>query len=178
MLVHSAPSAALPICGMSQFDARADGALRRVSVAGGRVLIDRQVEGIAMRLGLPCSAYRGVVLTLAGAPEAPRFIISLEHADPELSVTLAETPDDDDIVALWRHYAAQMGLPRFLQREPGMLEAAEQKIGQVAVGPAPVMRRRGAVALRRRPRFLTRRRMGERRLMKIVSCEQVLSAPC
>ena len=118
-----------------------------------------------------------VVLALAGAPDNPRFIIRLDHADPELSVVLAETADGDDIVALWRQLADQTGVPRLLEREAGVLEAMEARIGQVAVGPVFVMRRRGAIALRRRPRFLTRRRMGERRLMKHVVCEQVLSAP-
>jgi hypothetical protein len=92
-------------------------------------------------------------------------------------VVLAETADGDDIVALWRQLADQTGVPRLLEREAGVLEAMEARIGQVAVGPVFVMRRRGAIALRRRPRFLTRRRMGERRLMKHVVCEQVLSAP-
>jgi hypothetical protein len=161
----------------TQPDPRADGAQRLVFVGEGRVVIDRQVEGVAMRLGLQCSAYRGVVLTLAGAPDEPRFIVRLDHADAELSVILADTEDDSEIVALWRSFAAQTGLPRFLEREPGVLEATDVRIGDVVIGPAPVMRRRGAVALLRRPRFLTRRRMGERRLMKRVPCEQVLSAP-
>jgi hypothetical protein len=177
MLAKTAPFSALPLCGVTQADPRADNAQRLVCVSDGRVTIDRKVDGMAMRLGLPCSAYRGVVLTLAGAPDAPRFIICLDHADPELSVILAETMEDDDIVALWREFADQTGLPRVLEREPGVLEPMDVRIGQVLVGPAPVMRRRGAVALRRRPRFLTRRRMGERRLMKRVSCEQELSAP-
>jgi hypothetical protein len=158
-------------------DPRADDAQRRVYVGEGRVVIDRKVEGVAMRLGLRCSAYRGVVLSLTGAPEAPYFTIRLDHADPELSVILAATVDDAEIVALWRSFAAQTGLPRYLEREPGVLEPAETRLGDVVIGPAPVMRRRGAVALLRRPRFLTRRRMGERRLMKRVACERVLSAP-
>ncbi len=176
-VIMFALSSALKGSSHIETDPRADGAKRRVFMGEGKVIIDRQVEGMAMRLGLPCSAYRGVVLTLAGAPEAPRFLIRLAHADPELSVTLLETEDDAEIVAQWRAFAATTGLPRFLEREPGVLEAAETKLGEVVVGPAPAMRRRGAVALRRRPRFLTRRRMGERRLMKRVACAQVLSAP-
>ena len=177
MLAKNAFPIAFPICGVTQPDPRADNEQRRVCVAEGRVMIDRKVEGVAMRLGLPCSAYRGVVLALAGAPDNPRFIIRLDHADPELSVVLAETADGDDIVALWCQLADQTGVPRLLEREAGVLEAMEARIGQVTVGPVLVKRRRGAVALRRRPRFLTRRRMGERRLMKHVVCEQVLSAP-
>ena len=119
-----------------------------------------------------------MVLTLTCAPETPRCLIRVAHADPEVSITLHETDYDAEIVAQWRAFAATTGLPRFLEREPGVLEAAETKLGDVVVGPAPAMRRRGAVALRRRPRFLTRRRMGERRLMKRVACAQVLSAPC
>lgn len=56
-------------------------------------------------------------------------------------------------------------------------EKPEARLGGIAVGPAPVMRRRGAGALSRRPRFLARRRMGERRLMKRVACAQALHGP-
>jgi hypothetical protein len=176
MLAHAPLSSTLPAA-LINGDPRADGAQRRVYLGEGRVVIDRQVEGVSMRVGLPCSAYRGVVLQLSGAPDHPRFIIRLDHADAELSVIVAETGDDAEIVAVWRSYAAQTGLPRFLEREPGILEPVETRLGEVAIGSAPIVRRRGAVALRRRPRFLTRRRMGERRLMTRVTCEQVLSAP-
>lgn len=178
MAVHTAHSSALPNVGLIGADPRAENAVRRVFMEKDRVVIDRRVDGMAMRLGIPCSAYKGVVLTLAGTPDEPRFLIRLDHADPELSIVLHDSEDDSDIVADWRAFAALTGLPRYLEREPGVLEAAEARLGALALGPARVMRRRGAVAIRRRPRFLTRRRMGERRLMKRVACERVISAPC
>jgi hypothetical protein len=167
----------LPHMGLIDADPRADGAVRRVSVCEGRVMIDRTLDGIAMRLGIPCEAYRGVVLTLEGSERAPRFRLRLAHADDELSVVLHETDDDTQIVALWRGYSDLTGLPRFLERKRGVLESAEIRMGPVVIGPAPVMRRRGAIAVKRRPRFLTRRRIGERRRMTHVACERVLSEP-
>jgi hypothetical protein len=155
-----------PPTGVIDADPRADGAVRLVSVSDGRVVIDRMVGGVLMRLGLSCAAYRGVVLTFAGNPDAPTFVIRLLHADPELSVALFETRDDADIIAHWRAVAAQTGLPRFIEHEPGLIDAIERRLGPVTLGRARPVRRRGSSAVRRRPRFLTRRRLGERRLMK------------
>ncbi len=160
--------------GHFEADPRADGALRRVCLVDGKVVIDRHLDGMAMRLGIPCAAYLGVVL--CATPEG--FSIRLVHADPDLSVVLHESADDADIVAQWRFFAECTGLPKFLERDADCLESAETWLGGLCLGPAPVMRRRGAVALRRRPRFLTRRRMGERGLMKVIACDSVLSVPC
>lgn len=154
--------------GLIEVDPRADGATRRVYMIGGRIVIDRSFAGMAMRIGLPCSAYKGVVLTLHVVHDAPRFVIRLAHDDPDLSVTLWRSDDDADVVAQWRAFANITHLPKFLEREPGVLESAERRLGQVVIGPAHVMRRRGSAAIRRRPRFLTRRRMGDRQLMKLV----------
>jgi hypothetical protein len=149
-------------------DPRADGAIRHVSFEQGRVIIARRLDGMSMRLGIPCSAFRGVVLALTGTLDEPRFVIRLDHADAELSIVVHDGVDDTDVVAEWHAWAALTSLPKFLEREPGLLECGERHLGTLILGPAPQMRRRGAIVLRRRPRFLSRRRMGERKRMRQV----------
>jgi hypothetical protein len=114
-----------------------------------------------MRVGVPVSAYRGIVLTLAGdALGRPLYRLSLRHADADLSIELMQTHADADIVAEWKYYAAYFCLPKFIERQPGVLEGAERRVGCVGLGRARPQRRRGAAITARRPRILTRRKPG------------------
>lgn len=168
MSVQSSPSDFAPLNGFTASDPRADGAVRQVAFENGRVVIARRMRGVPMRLDIPCSAYRGVVLVLGGTPDEPHFTIRLDHFDPDLSVVVHEADDDADVVAQWRAWAKLTNLPKLLEQTPGVLETAERHLGAVQIGRVPAQRRRGASAIKRRPRFLTRRRVGERKLMKRV----------
>jgi hypothetical protein len=81
------------------------------------------------------------------------------HADPDLCLTLAEADDDRDINAEWRLWARALGLPTLVERVEGRAEPDRPTLGKVVVRrPAP--RRRGKTIASRRPRFLTRRKVG------------------
>jgi hypothetical protein len=109
---------------------------------------------------VPTSAYRGVALRVIDAREDGfSYQISLVHADPDLSVALAETRDDSEVQAEWRLWARALGLPALVERVAGHDEPDQTLLGRVAVKPvAP--RRRGKTIVSRRPRFLARRRIG------------------
>jgi Family of unknown function (DUF6101) len=141
-------------------DPRADGRRREVTLAGGRVEILRSVAGVRMNISVAANAYRGVVLRLRGL-ESERFAyeVELRHADPDLCVTLLEADDDDEIQAEWRLWARYLGLPTLVEREEGRIEPDSARLGKVYIGERKP-RRRGAAIMRRRPRFLSRRRMG------------------
>jgi hypothetical protein len=146
---------------LKQEDRRADGAVREVRLERRSVVISRRFQGIAMQVGVPVSAYRGIVLTLTGDTFGrPLYRLSLRHADADLSVELMQTHADDDIVAEWKYYAAYFCLPKFIERQPGVLEGAEARIGCVGLGRARPQRRRGAAVTSRRPRILSRRKPG------------------
>ncbi|MDB5508247.1 MAG: hypothetical protein JWL93_716 [Hyphomicrobiales bacterium] len=170
----SALFASLPD-GFTAADPRADGAIRHIAFQEGRVLIARRVRGVAMRLDIPCSSFRGVVLSMDGVDD-PVFTIRLDHQDPELSVVVHEAGDDADVIAQWRAWSKLTGLPKFLEREAGVLVDADEELGALRTGRAPAPRRRGAVAVKRRPRFLTRRRMGERQRMIRLPAEREIIA--
>jgi hypothetical protein len=104
------------------------------------------------------------------------FRICLVHADAELSVVLHETPDDADLVAQWRAMATRLRLPRLAETGDGVFEAVDIRLGDLTLGPAATGRRRGAVAIRRRPRFLVRRRVGQRRLMRKIEGRSLFSS--
>ncbi len=138
------------------FDARAEGARRRVEVSPERIVISRRVDGVDMRVALEPKRYQGVALTVLIA-EATDFLyqVRLVHADPDLGVTLADCGDEDAARALWRRWAAALALPRLVERADGEFE-----IDRTPSPDAPFERRRGRATLKRRNRFLARRKMG------------------
>jgi hypothetical protein len=143
-----------------QSDPRADGWRREVMLARGRVQIARSVAGVRMRISLAANAYRGVLLRLRGLDDARfSYQIELAHRDPDLSVILLEASDDKDIQAEWRLWAKFLGLPTLVEREEGRAEPERARLGELTIAQRKPRRRGGAMA-RRRPRFLTRRKVG------------------
>lgn len=135
-------------------DARADDRCREVAFGPGAVMIARRVSGIAMRIRVPLSSYRGVALWLAEGRTLHR--IELLHRDPDLSVPLGEAADPQEIAAEWTAWADSLALPRLFEGEPCRLEEMRTQCG----GLLPAPRRRGSALARRRTRFSRRRRMG------------------
>ncbi len=93
-------------------DPRADGGQRRVSLAADGVAIDRRVAGVAMRLALSIACFRGVSLSLLENRHGFFYRVALDHADPELAVTLAELDSESDIAPEWQAWARFFNLPR------------------------------------------------------------------
>jgi Family of unknown function (DUF6101) len=141
-------------------DPRADGRRRLVRLDSENVRIARVVAGVFMNVTVATSAYRGVMLRVAGAREDGfSYEIRLVHADPDLCIALAEANDDLDVQAEWRLWARVLGLPALVERIEGRGEPDRPMLGKVAVrGAAP--RRRGRTITARRARFLTRRKVG------------------
>lgn len=123
--------------GRAALDSRADGRRRSVLLSRERVTIDRSFRGIAMRLSVPVSAYRGVAVGVR-ASEAGGFVyeLKLAHRDPELSVLLDENRDEARIWAGWRDAAGFFGLPALIERADGL-----QSWCSAAATPAPSGRR-------------------------------------
>ncbi len=157
-----------------QADSRADDGARDVFIDQSEVIIARRVSGVRMRIRLAARAYRGVVLTLdRDAAGHDAFRLSLWHPDRDFSVTLDEAGDDSNIVANWKAWAAYLGLPKFVERQPGQLEGAERRLGSLALGTARVLRRRGGTIAKRRGRLSLRRKIGD-----VARPRDVLSERC
>ena len=104
-------------------DGRADDRRRSVLLSRERVTIDRSYRGIAMRLSVPVSAYRGVCVAVrAGKNGGFVYELSLSHRDPDLSVLLSENRDESRIWADWRASAGFFGLPALVERNDGRSE--------------------------------------------------------
>lgn len=133
-------------------DLRADGRRRQILLCRDRVTIERSFCGIAMRLSVPVATYRGVCVGLRQGPGGEfLYQVRLEHRDPDLSVLLAEAPDDSETWAEWRGWARYFNLPALIERNEGL----------AVWGPNPGLSSAKAAARRRtkrrRPGFLARR---------------------
>jgi hypothetical protein len=144
-------------------DARSDDRTREVAFSSRSVLIARRVAGIAMRVEVPLSSYRGVALSLGAEPEAGAVHrIELLHRDPDLSILLKETTNSDEIAIEWSAWAETLSLPRLFEPAPMAGDSLD-----AAAASLPMPRRRGSVVARRRPRFSRRRRMGSQQRLAI-----------
>lgn len=146
-------------------DRRADGHRRMVSLSRDIVRIDRRIEGIAMRVAVPVSAYHGVALSLTpDAAGALHYALHLLHRDEDLSVMLDCAGDDADILADWRLWSRFFRLPALVERRAGHVEEADLTLGGLLIGPAGPSRRAPRFRSKRRPSFLARRKTGNDRL--------------
>jgi len=140
-----------------QRDRRADGGARRVRVTRSDILIARRFGGVDMMITVPVPAYHGVALDVREDRDgAPSYRLSLAHRDSDLDIVLAETLDGGEAAAEWKYWAAFLGLPR-LALEDGEFAPVDA----AAPAQANVQRRRDVNVMKRRPRFLSRRKTGD-----------------
>ncbi len=67
-------------------DPRADGGCRLVRIGATAVIIERALDGVRMRVGVPVAAYRGLFIAVQGP--SGRATLSLRHDDGDLDVEL------------------------------------------------------------------------------------------
>ncbi len=151
----------------AQRDRRADNGSREVILSRKGVSIARRLNGVAMFIQVPVSAYRGIALEIEPTHNgAAAYRLALAHPDPDLDILLVETQDSIAVAADWKYWASFLRLPRLTSRESGF-EPLDSTIGGVVARRSSARRGASSVA-RRRPRFLARRKVGDKRRMSAV----------
>lgn len=159
MALAPSPGARAPVR-LEAADPRADDRRRVVMLARDKIVIARGVEGVFMRIALKARAYRGVLLRLADLDEQGfHYEVHLAHRDPDFGVPLAQTTEESEARVAWGLWARYFELPMLVERVEGIYETERPMIGAVQFS-APGLRRKGRGFLKRRPRFLTRRKLG------------------
>ena len=131
-------------------DSRSDDRRRSVSLGRERVTIDRSYRGIAMRLSVPVSAYRGVSVGVrTGEHGGFVYELRLAHRDPDLSVLLDEALDESRIWAEWRASAGFFGLPALIERGDGLETWGVATASSDCHGRRPKRRLRPGIVARR-----------------------------
>jgi hypothetical protein len=155
---ESAMSFHAPLACIVAEDPRADGGQRRITLCADTIGIDRSLAGVRMKLALPVRAYRGVALTVVEGARETWYRVALDHADPDLRVTLAESRDAEALVAEWRGWAKYFRLPRLAQGVGEVCVALDGRLGELVLGPAqprkrgwPLKHRRSRMSALRRP---------------------------
>lgn len=141
-------------------DAVADGRVRLVEISRERVLLSRSVQGMAIRLHVPMRAFQGLAARAVAAEGADEIVLTLEHADPALSVRLFATRDDADLIVEWQLWARALGVPLLAVDQAGAVRASFSHSQVCALGaPAPRRRKRNIIS-KRRPKLPLRRKPG------------------
>uniref|UniRef100_E6VGB1 Uncharacterized protein n=1 Tax=Rhodopseudomonas palustris (strain DX-1) TaxID=652103 RepID=E6VGB1_RHOPX len=130
-------------------DVRADGGIRQIELHRERVVLRRAVSGMRMAVNVSVSDFRGI--GCRGLDDGR--MLMLVHRDPSLSIPLGISDDAEEIERMWALWSEIFGLPQL--PEDKLREPAQR-------------RRRHHVISKRRPRFLTRRRVG--RLLDAPKC--------
>ena len=135
------------------------------------MVIARSVQGVFMRIALKARAYRGVVLRLADLDDDGfHYEVDLAHRDPDFGVALARSTDDAEARVAWGHWARFFELPMLVERAEGVYETEWPMLGEIRCA-GPGLRRSGRGLLKRRARFLTRRKVGRPELCEIVAAD-------
>jgi hypothetical protein len=128
-----------------------------------RVIVRRPVRGQTMTLAVPISAYRGVAVRIvpAGQTGDIRVTVELMHRDPALTLPLVVADEPEDVAADWQAWGRALNLPLLLVAEDGTVKTPVDRLGGLVVSETKPRRRHSFFA-DRRPRFLTRRKVGHK----------------
>jgi hypothetical protein len=126
-------------------DRRADDGRRLVAVTPRYVLIERRVDGVKMRIGVPIDAFCGVAVRASDIGGEPQHVVTLVHRDADLCVALETGEDANAMAGRQRFWAGTLGTSLF----PSASVAR------------PALRGRGTTLAARRPQALVRRKPGD-----------------
>jgi Family of unknown function (DUF6101) len=139
-------------------DVGADERTRDVELHRERVIVRRRVRGIAMTLDLRVADFLGVSLRVIRRGKVETVCLTLEHRDPDLSVTLYRSGNSDDVVAEWQSWAQILQRPLLVADDSGALHELFPRLGPLRLGAVAPRRRRRTAMKGRRPSIGWRRR--------------------
>ena len=130
---------------------------------------------LPLSMVLPYRAFKGVAARAIEDDDGEVTVtLELLHADDSLSVPLLVASDLDDVAADWRAWSDAYGLPMMLVEADGVARVLEDTIGEREVAPVHE-RRQGKASVRRRPRFLARRKCGQLGIRLVVKGEEIIA---
>jgi len=142
----------------------------RREAGGGHVTFTVDVEGAVMKrrlkcglplsMALPAKAFLGVAArAFEGDDGETTVTLELLHRDEAMSVPLLVSDNLVDVAADWHSWSRTLRLPMLIIAVDGAINTVQNTFGLVrAEEPTPRRRRHNAV--KRRPRFLMRRKSG------------------
>ncbi len=118
-------------------------------------------SGVPVKIKVPVDEYYGVAVSTAINEEGVlTSAIELVHKDDSLNYKVFEETGNANVVAEWQNWGRKLRLPLYIRSGDGALLPYSQRVCGIIVGDDS-SRRRLASDAKRRPRFLTRRKIGE-----------------
>lgn len=117
--------------------------------------------GLSTRIASDPASFRGIaaVLSISDQDEVIAELVLLNR-DPSLNIPVARSDEMEDLAADWQMWARRFNVPLILIEPDGAEQMVSNRVGGVDVG-TPKPRRPHALFAARRPRFLTRRKVGQ-----------------
>lgn len=132
-----------------------------IRLDGRTLVLDREIAGIKMRVGVPITLFEGVAIHVKHeASAAPRVSVVLLHRNRSMDVELHGADHDRDATAEWQAWARHLGLPMLAIGPDGRISTPFPMLGALTIEKAR-SRRKPSHLVCRRPRFLARRKTGQ-----------------
>ncbi len=129
-------------------------------IENGQAFVRRQRTGPAT--AVPLASYRGVAVRMEPMPNASiRVRVELLHSDPALTLPLVVADEPEQVAADWQAWGRTLNLPLLVIGQDGSVSHAFDRLGSITVC-RPKPRRRHSFFAGRRPRFLSRRKVGRK----------------
>ena len=128
------------------------------------VTVRRQLEksGVAIKIKVPVEEFIGVAVSTSISEDGVlTSAIELVHGDPDLNYRVFEEAGNQNVVAEWQNWGKKLRLPLYIKAGDGSMLPYSQQVDGVMVGQV-TSRRKLMAESARRPRFLNRRKPGDR----------------
>ena len=131
--------------------------------------------GLPLSMALPAKAFRGVAArAFEGEDGKTTVTLELLHRDEAMSVPLLVSDNLDDVAADWHSWSRTLRLPMLLIDVSGIVTTVQNTLGLLKVEePSPRRRRHNAV--KRRPRFLMRRKSGTVGEVVVLTADEIIA---
>jgi hypothetical protein len=143
-------------------DGGADTRERIVEIRSDRVVMQRSVRGISMKVSTYLRDFLGVAIRIV--PPKNDFegaiAVMLEHRDPGLAVPLFVATDGREVSVEWSTWARVLGLPALVEDAQGRLHDPFGPLGRIRAAEFAAKRRRGRALRSRRGLGRLRRKPG------------------
>jgi len=131
--------------------------------------------GLPLSMALPARAFRGVAArAFEGEDGNTTVTLELLHKDETISVPLLVSDNLDDVAADWHSWSRTLRLPMLMIDVDGTVSTVQNTLGLLrAEEPKPRRRRHNTV--KRRPRFLMRRKPGIISEVAVLSADEIIA---
>jgi hypothetical protein len=166
---------ALPVRYSARLAGRHAAGVATIALDRGMARIRRAAPAGDMTLEVPVADYEGVAVRMAAVDGAAlSVVVELRHRDAGLTLPLVVADDPADVVADWQGWARALNLPLLVVEQNGAVTRPVDRMGALNVA-RPRPRRRHSFFAGRRPRFLTRRKVGRPGVAEVIAGREIIA---